>query len=390
MYTLKPSIARLVSDDNITAECATYVIRKGYPKPAWPHLLRLYAKLHTGTTVHQWIEANGVLALGIDPRRFVSFGIIKGFLRRVHRYPIMLERRTPLLSQYSGIIDYGGMNIGLGSGFAPGTGGQRRRVEFKTQLGSATTLSVSTRPGDSAFLQRSGPGDSSFTIRSSEGGGHSQTHSHSHTQTPNSHSQSHSTLPTSAVESSPGQYGPGNVPIPGRTPPGLSLLGRSPGAPGRRPVGMTAMRDGSAIALPGAGGRYRDTRPPYRERERSDGDYTSAFARTAGMPSDTSIPQTSQTGLAGSGPGRGSTGAGASGFVTGRSRRTNLKGPAARAREANERRFEDDLIGYLDGAHHADEIQVKFGLAWAQLESILGLGVIKDGKGRKGIALMYR
>jgi hypothetical protein len=424
MYTLKPAVTHLVSSESITAECATYVIRKGYPKLSWPILFRLYTKLRTGITVHQWIETNSVLALGIDPRRFVSFGIIKGFLRRVHRYPVMLERKTPLLAQYTGVLDYGNMHLSIGSGMhsgfghgGPGGGQQRRTVAFKQphypQLGSANSLSVSTRHGESAFLQRSGPGDSTFTIRSSEAGGqsqgHSNTHTHSHTHTPqsqgqsrnHSHSQSNSTLPNSAVESSPGHPGAGgvNIPLPGRTPPGISHLGKSPGT--RRTAGMTAMRDSMTSATASgafASGRHRDSRPRYREREKSDGDhnynhYSSGYARMAGRPSDTSIPQashSSNTALAGSG--RGSTGglAGTSDIITGRSRRTNLKGPAARAKEANERRFEEELITFLDGTHHADEIQVKFGLAWGQLEAILGLGGLKDGQGRKGVALIYR
>jgi hypothetical protein len=339
------------------------------------------------------------------------------------------------------VIDYGNMHLSIGSGLnsgfagalAPGAyggaggglGQQRRTVAFKQphqpRLGSANSLSVSTRHGDSAFLLRSGPGDSTFTIRSSEGGGHSQVQSNSHTHTPqsqsqgqsraHSQSQSHSTLPTSAVESSPGHSGAGVanilVPLPGRTPPGLSNLGRSPG--NRRPGGLTAMRESTtsvnaSTALAYGAPGLRDSKAQYRDR--SDGEqnyYSSGYARTAGvgMPSDTSIPQvshhsrashTSNTALAGSG--RASTGgmAGASGFMTGRSRRTNPKGPAARAREANERRFEEELIMYLDGTRHADEIQVKFGLGWSQLEAILGLelGMLKDGKGKKGVALIYR
>lgn len=139
MYTLKPSITRLAADETIIAECGSYVTRSGFVPASWPKLLRLYSKLLPGTTVHQWIEANDVLSLGIDPRRFISFGIIKGFLRRVHRWPVR--------------VDHGHLPL-----FDPpkSTG---RKVEFDRFAKSG--------PSDSA-LTRSGPGDSSITLRSTE------------------------------------------------------------------------------------------------------------------------------------------------------------------------------------------------------------------------------
>ena len=51
------------------------------------------------------------------------------------------------------------------------------------------------------------------------------------------------------------------------------------------------------------------------------------------------------------------------------------------------------LLSYLDGRHHADEIQVMFKMGWKQLEKVLGLEDIvegKEGKGKKGITVIYR
>lgn len=50
---------------------------------------------------------------------------------------------------------------------------------------------------------------------------------------------------------------------------------------------------------------------------------------------------------------------------------------------------EDRLRSLLDGHHHADEIQVSFGMSWAQLEKVLGLDEMKNGIGKKGIAVVY-
>lgn len=100
MYTVRPLISRLAADPVVRLECPTYVTRPGYTPPSYPTLLRLYSLLRQGLTLHEWIEENeaeiDLDALGIDVRRFVSFGVIKGFLRRVHRYPILLTEEVDL------------------------------------------------------------------------------------------------------------------------------------------------------------------------------------------------------------------------------------------------------------------------------------------------------
>lgn len=253
MYTLKPSVTRLASDETIISECAAYVTVPSHPtKPAWPDLLSLYSKLLPGTTVHQWAEKNDVLALGIDPRRFVSFGIIKGFLRRVHRWPILLEKPTPTLEN------------------------PKRRVEFEqsstTRVKSGSELTRSNQGGDSTFTLRSMSSNPSLGV-------------------------SPSSLPT-------------------RTPP--SVTGKSP----RRPLAFTQSRS-------------IDTHPSNSSR------------RTHGT----------------------------------------LRSGALRIRDEQNRALEEELIGFLDGAHCEDEIQVKFGMGWAQLERLLG---VEGGKGKKGVVVVHR
>jgi hypothetical protein len=189
MYTLKPSITRLAADESIISECGTYITRSGSIPPSWPTLLRLYSKLLPGTTVHQWIEANDVLNLGIDPRRFVSFGIIKGFLRRVHRWPVRVNHTNTALFE------------------APKIASNSRRSGFDRYFKSGPSAAES-------LLTRSGPGDSSLTLRSTE--------TNTSGLSPSSHSHARATPPTNQI---PNQH-------------------RSPGA-GRRPVPMTQMRDSS-------------------------------------------------------------------------------------------------------------------------------------------------
>jgi hypothetical protein len=53
----------------------------------WPRLLHLYSRLKPGRTVFEWMEAYGVHELGIDVRRFTSFGVIKVDLSR-YTFPL--------------------------------------------------------------------------------------------------------------------------------------------------------------------------------------------------------------------------------------------------------------------------------------------------------------
>ncbi|KAG8966620.1 Nitrogen permease regulator 2 [Tulasnella sp. 425] len=92
MYALKPAIQWLAEDASVQLECAPYVTQAGHDHLSWTQLLRLYSQLKRGKTIHAWMEENEIASTGIDVRRFLSFGVIKGFLRRIHRYPILPSR----------------------------------------------------------------------------------------------------------------------------------------------------------------------------------------------------------------------------------------------------------------------------------------------------------
>ncbi|KIK57702.1 hypothetical protein GYMLUDRAFT_246696 [Collybiopsis luxurians FD-317 M1] len=109
MYTLRRSIQWLADEAHVKEECGPYSTKpgaraafslwnaclalnlpSGFPIPDWPKLLHLYSRMKPGRTMLEWMEEYNVQKLGIDVRRFTSFGVIKGFLRRVHRYPIFI------------------------------------------------------------------------------------------------------------------------------------------------------------------------------------------------------------------------------------------------------------------------------------------------------------
>lgn len=100
IYALTPSHHDFVSDPTLQAECQAYISSSGRKTP-FPVILELYAALRQGTTVKEWALANAADLQDIDIRRFTQFGIIKGFLYRVHKFPV-LNGQAPLIGGRSG------------------------------------------------------------------------------------------------------------------------------------------------------------------------------------------------------------------------------------------------------------------------------------------------
>ncbi|KAI0320748.1 nitrogen permease regulator 2-domain-containing protein [Amylostereum chailletii] len=94
MYTLRKSVQWLADEPHVKEECGPYTVKEGKPIPDWPKLLHLYSRIKPGKTVFEWMQ-DDVCDLHIDVRRFTSFGVIKGFLRRIHRWPILVEEGEP-------------------------------------------------------------------------------------------------------------------------------------------------------------------------------------------------------------------------------------------------------------------------------------------------------
>ncbi|CAD0095792.1 unnamed protein product [Aureobasidium vineae] len=59
--------------------------------PSRATVLHLYASLRQGLPLRDWCLAHAASLAYIDTRRFITFGIIKGFLYRSHRYAIALR-----------------------------------------------------------------------------------------------------------------------------------------------------------------------------------------------------------------------------------------------------------------------------------------------------------
>lgn len=64
------------------------VLAPNQPVVAADALIQLYSSMRQGVTLRAWVLENSALLTHIDVRRLVTFGVIKGFLYRVHKYAI--------------------------------------------------------------------------------------------------------------------------------------------------------------------------------------------------------------------------------------------------------------------------------------------------------------
>ncbi|PKI83978.1 Npr2p [Malassezia vespertilionis] len=91
MYAVRPQIANFMEDEQIGRECAIYVTLPNHETLPVAIVWRLYAALQIGRTVQEWAEEMPEWTQCIDIRRFITFGVLKGFLRRLHRYPYLVH-----------------------------------------------------------------------------------------------------------------------------------------------------------------------------------------------------------------------------------------------------------------------------------------------------------
>ncbi|KAL8801926.1 MAG: hypothetical protein Q9200_006771 [Gallowayella weberi] len=96
-YAPTAELVSLVEDVDMQDECARYVALPSIEGSATVshaspinglELVELYLKLRQGQTVKSYYIANSNIMDKLDVRRFITFGVIKGFLYRVHRYAI--------------------------------------------------------------------------------------------------------------------------------------------------------------------------------------------------------------------------------------------------------------------------------------------------------------
>ncbi|KAF3932772.1 hypothetical protein ABW19_dt0206884 [Dactylella cylindrospora] len=93
IYAVNSELRGFVNDVGLHEECQTYISSSG-KLTDFPIILELYTSLRQGLSVAEWSLENADKLRDVDVRRFIQFGMIKGFLYRVHKYPVRIDDGT--------------------------------------------------------------------------------------------------------------------------------------------------------------------------------------------------------------------------------------------------------------------------------------------------------
>ncbi|KAL2312546.1 Nitrogen permease regulator family protein [Schizosaccharomyces pombe] len=95
IYAMTTNAPNLLQDPDFQRECTAYVSTNSSnaKNVTFATIFKLYCSLRQGLRVKDWMNENKEIFKGLDVRRLISFGTIKGLIYRVHKYPY-LERRT--------------------------------------------------------------------------------------------------------------------------------------------------------------------------------------------------------------------------------------------------------------------------------------------------------
>lgn len=78
-----------MQDVALQEECIDYVkMDERYPSPSWEVIFNLYESFQSGIKLKQVFLYEKPFMRNVNERRLVEFGLLKGILKRLHRYPV--------------------------------------------------------------------------------------------------------------------------------------------------------------------------------------------------------------------------------------------------------------------------------------------------------------
>jgi len=113
VYTVTTEFTWFVKDPEMIQECLVYVLEETVrgvlledrSKPADSHsaelIISLYSALSSGISLYELCLAHVTDLSYVDLRRFITFGVVKGFLRRIHVYALAVEPQAASLGRES-------------------------------------------------------------------------------------------------------------------------------------------------------------------------------------------------------------------------------------------------------------------------------------------------
>jgi hypothetical protein len=100
----KPEVRLLLTDQQLSRECLDYVALQGSPKVN--DVFRLYSGLEAGRTVKDMCTMNDPRNKNVDERLLIQYGLMRGLIRHLQKYPVLVEPDIPESSLPDSIQPY--------------------------------------------------------------------------------------------------------------------------------------------------------------------------------------------------------------------------------------------------------------------------------------------
>lgn len=176
VYATCPRISKLASDTQLQRECVQYVCRARRSAPPPSVVFAAYSAFQAGVSIKEVCTSQELRRHHVDDRRFVAFGVIHGFIRRVHEYPVPLLPLSELLQPRplparSRKPRDGAAAAAGAAATGPGAGGTK--VSPRTALMASRSKGKPGQAGAGAGQSGGGRGLQSATGADGSGGGQS-------------------------------------------------------------------------------------------------------------------------------------------------------------------------------------------------------------------------
>ncbi|XP_064605500.1 GATOR1 complex protein NPRL2-like isoform X1 [Liolophura sinensis] len=90
VYTATPDVTELSESKELQEECLKFVASHGRNLPYFRDVFKLYSNLTPGTTVRDLCSRYNPHGLRIDEKKLTQYGLMKGYIRRLNKYPVKL------------------------------------------------------------------------------------------------------------------------------------------------------------------------------------------------------------------------------------------------------------------------------------------------------------
>lgn len=105
IYVTTPRLANLIREP-LKSECLRYVSCKESSPPPFKTVFAMMACMKHGLTVRDVCSQFNPSSVGIDEKKLVRFGLIKGILRRVQKYPVFVLTDPSNVYHQRGVYRY--------------------------------------------------------------------------------------------------------------------------------------------------------------------------------------------------------------------------------------------------------------------------------------------